>query len=407
MMQVSHSFRLINFEKIIGWKGQGHPADLFVVQGKISLESRELCDDASDIIDLRGCWIVPGWFDPQVNGLGECNFWDLTYTNSEEVFEKIDALRITLAAQGVTRFLPTIITAPLQTIKDQVALLSHYVASALDKPGAVPVGIHIEGIFITRYGVHNPAYARTDLSPLMLESLVNEQVKIFTVAPELDVSGDAIRFLHNKGIIASIGHSNGSYREGMRAVYDYGMGIVTHMFNALRGIEGFDHRSSAAGNLQRVQAKLDFKTLIDENRDGIVLALLQAAPHLRYLLNTDGVHVSSEVMRFLAQKARKDCLIPTSDMAARSVVELAGTKGIIGGGLASLGQCVNNLASIQSCSLEDTLLAASRPLAKHLRGVAGLGVIEEEQDAHLTIFDPKVGCVRGSIIGREIFMPRC
>ncbi|MBI3308505.1 MAG: hypothetical protein HYZ79_03955, partial [Candidatus Melainabacteria bacterium] len=94
-----NKYKLINFKKIINSYIDGV---IFVTIGKVITN----VSDASSFteIDCKKGIVAPGFIDVQVNGLGECNFWDV----DNLTFEKIDLLRKELVKCGVVAFCPTI-----------------------------------------------------------------------------------------------------------------------------------------------------------------------------------------------------------------------------------------------------------------------------------------------------------
>lgn len=57
-------------------------------------------------------------------------------------------------------------------------------------------------------------------------------VKIVTIAPELENALDVIKELTNKGIVVSMGHSTADIGDGERGVQN-GATLITHLFNAM------------------------------------------------------------------------------------------------------------------------------------------------------------------------------
>lgn len=59
-----------------------------------------------------------------------------------------------------------------------------------------------------------------------------DNVKIVTIAPEVDVTGDVTKMLTDAGIIVGLGHSMGTLKDGEKAVAQ-GARLITHLFNAM------------------------------------------------------------------------------------------------------------------------------------------------------------------------------
>ena len=88
-------------------------------------------------------FLCRGFFDPQVNGFGGVDF------NAKDLDpEKIHRALYSLASSGVTRFLPTLITASHERIVHQLNIL----ARAFEKDPLLEQmcpGIHLEGPYIS------------------------------------------------------------------------------------------------------------------------------------------------------------------------------------------------------------------------------------------------------------------
>ncbi len=389
--------KLTGFNKVVG--ADIVTRDLFIKDGIICLES-----DVNDLsncltLDLNDCVIAPGFIDPQVNGLGSCSFW----SDPMPSFNEIDELRKELAFSGVVSFCPTIITASVEKITKAIDYINAYIKQTQAAPGARILGLHIEGVFITKYGVHNPTYVQKDLTIENLKPFVKPNVVIFTLAPELDKTGEAIKFLQGNNILVSIGHSNATYREGKAAIKNYNLHTVTHMFNSLRGVEGFSHRGNNL-NLEILRSKLQDKSKINPDSDGIMLAVLEDKEVLCMVIS-DGVHVSPSVIRLLKEFKDNDHFVLVSDLVSKDFYDTESLKGMLGGGQHTVSNCISNLINWKLSNIEDSLLFASRPLSKQLKTAqkAGLGHIEFGKEANIVLWDTTKNVVKGTIIGENVF----
>ncbi|GAH14663.1 unnamed protein product, partial [marine sediment metagenome] len=66
----------------------------------------------------------------------------------------------------------------------------------------------------------------------------NNFVVIVSLAPEIEKALEAIRFLSERGITISLGHTNATYEEAIRGI-NTGARHATHIFNGMRA---YHHR---------------------------------------------------------------------------------------------------------------------------------------------------------------------
>jgi N-acetylglucosamine-6-phosphate deacetylase len=341
-----------------------------VAPGRLTIEDGRIA-----AVDLDGGaaadapYLAPGFVDVHVHGWG----------GHDAMGDRaaLDGMARRLLRRGVTAFLPTAVTAPL----DELAAFAERVRSwSPDAPadGAEPLGFNLEGPFLapSRRGAHDPAHLAVpaDAPPPALESLV-DGLRVLTIAPELAGSTDLIRWLSDRGVAASIGHSAATLDEA-RAGYAAGGRSTTHLFNAMSGL---DHRSP-----------------------GVALAaLLDDAAYVELI--ADGIHVHPALWELIARLKPPDRLLLVSDAIALagmgdghgtigglavevvgSRVTLAGTS-TLAGSVIALDSAVRNVVA-SGISLPAAVAAASRnPLM--LLGVADRGTIAVGQRADLVELD--------------------
>ena len=232
-------------------------------------------------------YIIPGFIDLQVNG--GCGI-DVMSASVDDLLE----LSHCLAHEGTTGWLPTVITAPLETIERADAIIAPAIAAQAETEraaqrgsrslaGATILGMHLEGPFISpaRRGVHPPLNLLPQGDALDRISRL-QTLKLITLAPELDGALDAIRTLTAQGIVVSIGHTDATYEQTLAAI-DAGARMFTHLFNAMPPLH---HRTpgavGAALSLSAARAAII--------PDGVHLhPALFDTPHLNPVVTTDRV----------------------------------------------------------------------------------------------------------------------
>ncbi len=390
--------KLTNFLKVIG-SSELIDKELYILDGVLNSKLKSSTIDDCHVVDAENCILAPGFIDLQVNGLGKCNFW-----NSKPSYNEIDNLRIELAKSGVTGFCPTLITAPTKKITESIDYINSYIKDFKNSPGAKIKGIHIEGIFISKLGVHDKNYVQNELIQENVAPFIRDNVVLFTLAPELDKTGKAIKFLNENNITVSVGHSNATYLEGKNAIEKYGLRLVTHMFNALRGVEGFSHRGDSKSNLEVLKAKLNDESKIKPD-DGIILSILKDKKVFCMVI-PDGVHVNLETINFLFEIKGKAGVAIVSDIISDDFHNEAKLKNMLGGGQNTLDKCVQNLIKCNVLNTEDALLSASKSVIKGLNNTkcTNWGEMKTGMEANLVIWDTDKNAVKGTIIGQNLFL---
>ena len=174
-------------------------------------------------VDCGGGILAPGLIDWQINGGGGVLF------NAEPTVEGIARIARAHRREGVTGFLPTVVT-------DAPEVLAAALAAAREAQARVPgaLGIHVEGPFIDprRKGVHPPQWIR----PMRDEDAAaltepRAGAMVVTLAPA-SVALALVRRLAECGIIVSLGHSDATAEEA-EAIFDAGARAATHLFNAM------------------------------------------------------------------------------------------------------------------------------------------------------------------------------
>lgn len=143
------------------------------------------------------------------------------------------------AAHGTTSVMASLVTAPAETLLDQVRALAPLVHD-----GHL-LGLHLEGPFLSpaRRGAQDPRWL-ADPDAALTERLLaaaGGAIKVVTIAPELHGASHVIGMLRAAGVVVALGHTDASY-DVMRAALDglEGTALVTHLAN---GMPPLHHRA--------------------------------------------------------------------------------------------------------------------------------------------------------------------
>ena len=177
--------------------------------------------------DTREPLILPGFVDLHVHGGG-----------GHDIMEGGDAAARVAelhARHGTTTMLATTMTAPLSDLVTAFAALTEVVAQRGPRAARV-LGVHLEGPFINsgKLGAQ-PNYARPVQADEIRRLHALAPIRLITLAPETAGNMDVIESLCAAGYRVQIGHTLGSYEDGVQALARGASGF-THLFNAMTGM---------------------------------------------------------------------------------------------------------------------------------------------------------------------------
>lgn len=187
------------------------------------------------LLNLEEYSIIPGLIDLHIHG---ANGYDTMDAN----FHSLNEISKCLATKGITSFLPTTVTDKIEKLKNALANVQESIGKV---EGAEILGSYVEGPYITKEhkGAH-PEDLIKEIDMGEIEELIKaskDTVKIMTIAPEKKDAEKCIQYLTERGIQVSMGHTNATYDEGIKAI-QCGAKISVHTFNGMRG---FNHREPA------------------------------------------------------------------------------------------------------------------------------------------------------------------
>ncbi len=226
-------------------------------------------------------WITPGLIDLHLHGAGGYDLMDGTA-------ESVHQVSRVLAAHGTTGYLATSMVRRNIGSDNRHLEIAAELCGAADG-GAEVLGIHLEGPFVNplRGGLIRSdriwAPAREDLAKII--ALAKGHLKMMTMAPELPGGLDLLPRMKAAGVIPSLGHTEAGFQE-TRAGFKNGIGHVTHLYNAMRGLH---HREPGALGA----------VLMDH---GVTAQLI-----------TDGVHVHPDLLCWTARVLRPEALVLITD----------------------------------------------------------------------------------------------
>jgi len=348
-------------------------AVLLVEDGKVTAlgPRRELAiPTGARVEDYGKDVIAPGYVDLHIHGAAGHDVMQISRAGRA-------AMEQFLAAHGVTTYLPTTVSAPLDaTLRALEAL-----ADATEQPTkgcARAAGIHLEGPFLSevRCGVH----PRENLAPPSLQMFeqfwqaARGHIRMMTVAPELPGALEVISAATRRGVVCALGHSDAT-AEATLAAITAGARHATHTFNAMRPL---DHREP--GILGTV--------LCDERLTADIIA--------------DGVHVAASMVElFLNAKGAERAVLITDATSAAGMgdgrfklgpldVEVRGMRctrqGKLAGSVLTLDRAVCNAMNFAGWELERAVRLATWNAAH--AAALDAGRLKPASDADFVVLTP-------------------
>lgn len=208
----------------------GAPVDVVVFDGRV----QSVAPAGVGPVDFGSAesWLTPTLFDIQVNGAG-----GVTLQGEQVTVDDVVALTRYLAQRGVSCWVPTLITGPLDAMEHGCRVL----AEAMQHPevaGAVP-GIHLEGPWISPddgpRGAHPAAHVRPPAAADFdrLNRAAGGGLLYVTLSPSWPGAPEFIQMLSWNAITISLGHHDATAEE-IHAAALAGARLCTHLGNGLK-----------------------------------------------------------------------------------------------------------------------------------------------------------------------------
>ncbi len=332
------------------WDGHGlveRPAVL-VEDGRIaSIASRdaEEMPERAEVHDLGDAMLGPSYFDVHIHGAAG-------HDVMEGTDEALETMGRFLARRGTANYLATTVTARVDDTLESLELLARRIRKPAREGEAQPIGIHLEGPFLshTKRGVQPAEYLlKPDIAVFdMFYEAGEGQVKLMTLAPELEGATELAAHAVSRGVRVSVGHSNATAAQ-TRAAIAAGATSATHTFNAMRAL---DHREPGILGVALTEEAL-FAELI-----------------------CDGIHTAPEMVKlwWKAKGAERGILI-TDAMSATGMpdgtyqlggfdVEVADGRamanGVLAGSVLTLDRALENFVRFTGATVEEGLPLLTR-----------------------------------------------
>ncbi|WP_035060298.1 N-acetylglucosamine-6-phosphate deacetylase [Andreprevotia chitinilytica] len=225
-----------------GWRY----GELTFADGRISRIGGKHANPADNSDD----YILPGFVDLHIHGALGFDMMDGA--------ESATAIARLHASHGTTSLLATTVCTSHEKL---TALLNELAPIIQQRPAnaAQLLGVHLEGPYVNPGRLGGlPDEARTAVMAELDRYMQLVPVKVVTLSPEIAGHEAVIRELAARGVRVQVGHSLGSYEDGVKALAD-GVAGFTHLYNAMTPLA---HR--APGMVGAALAHAEYSELIPD-----------------------------------------------------------------------------------------------------------------------------------------------
>ncbi|MEG3791519.1 N-acetylglucosamine-6-phosphate deacetylase [Lysobacter sp. CCNWLW3] len=325
-----------------------------------------------------GPLILPGFIDLHVHGAAGVDLM--------QGGDAIATIARTHARHGTTALLGTTMTAHEDDIVQALRGLAPAIAARA--PGAARVlGVHLEGPYISleRLGAQPPLVVEATLAQVRrLHALA--PIRVLTLAPEIGAHRRLIPQLAALGIRVQLGHSAGSYEDGVAAL-EAGAAGFTHLFNGMTGLDHYRPGIAAAALAHAQYAELipDLQHV----HPGAIRAALRAIPRLYCVTDATAATGMPDGEYALGSQRVHKCL---------GCVRLS--SGSLAGSALTMDQALRNLVAL-GLDLADASNRLSLYPADYL-ALHDRGRLQAEAWADLVVLDPQLRLQQVFVEGDEI-----
>lgn len=343
------------------------------------------------VVDVSGNYISPGFIDIHTHGAN----------GADAVKDSIVPMAEFKVKHGTTGFLPTLWTAEFDKMIAACRRINDLIKERGN--GSAILGINSEGPYLNpNYGAQRRELVRVpeyeDYSRLLEASGGN--LKIMTIAPEMEGAIDLIKYLTQNNVVVSIGHTDIKIKN-MHKVSKMGITLVTHILNAMGESIAEDRGTKPLGIQEELLVcdELMSEVLCDKNGVHVKPTWLKILVRCKGIENiiliTDSMNMTGfKPGKHFLQDGRAVIIKEGEDILRLENRDLAGS-------VTTMDCVVKNMIKHTKVCLEDAVRMASYNPARAIRLSHRKGEIKEGMDADITVFDEDIN-IKLTIVEGEI-----
>ena len=270
---------------------------IVIEDGKIAEITNKVPE--GELIDTTGNYVMAGFIDIHTHGGGGFSF---TESSPREIVDGC----VFHMTHGTTTIVPTVTTGAFPIMREAVKNIQ----IAKQNPLAFNLlGAHMEGPYLSpaQCGAQAPDHITEpnpdEYIPLLEET--GDTIVRWTYAPERDPEGKFCKYLTDRGIIVSAGHTDAKYADMARAI-DNGCNLITHLYSCTSTVTR-DHGFRSLGVIESTYL-----------RDELCAEII-----------ADGKHLPPDLVRMIVKIKGIDNVAAVTD--SLSVAGSPATSGVMSG----------------------------------------------------------------------------
>ena len=371
--------------------------------GCVCIEDGKICEISegdlpfadAEIIDAKGNYVSPGFIDLHTHGAGNSDFMDATV----EACLQIAKMH---AKYGTTGLYPTTLASTNEELFKTFEIYRQ--AKAKNTEGSAFLGFHLEGPYfaMNQKGAQDPRYICNPKPEHYMAILdATDDIKRWSIAPELEGSKEFAETLIKRGIMPAIAHSDAIYEEIVDA-FDWGYTHVTHLYSCTSTVT----RRSCF----RYAGIIEAAYLID----GMTVEII-----------ADGIHLPESLLKLIYKiKGPEKIALITDSMRAAGMPDGKSILGSLANGMEVLVE--DGVAKLPDRTAFAGSVATADRLVRNMRQLAGVplpetiqmitiiparimgidktkGSLAKGKDADVVIFDENINVKMTMIDGKIVY----
>lgn len=328
----------------------------------------------AEIIDAKGCYVVPGGIDLHTHGGGGRDFIE----GSEDAFRAAVNAHM---KHGTTTIYPTLSSSTIPSIEAACQVCQKLMA----EENSPVLGLHIEGSYINpkQAGAQNPVLIKAPL-PDEYETLLNKYscIKRWDVAPELQGSVEFITECRKHGVLTALTCTRATY-EDVVAAHDAGLSHAAHFYNAMPVVYK-EHEFKVPGTVESVYALQDMT--VEVIADGIHVPPVM----LNVVYQIKGVEKTALITDSLAYAASEGNVSSEPSVILEDGVCKLADHSALAGSIATMDVLIRTCIHRAEIPMVDVFHMVSETPAKIMGIFDRKGSIEEGKDADIMMFDDDI-----------------